>query len=61
MLILTRNKGQTIVIGDGEVKFKILGISGSQVRIGFDAPPEIPIHREEVFDRIKKEQEKNGD
>ncbi len=56
MLVLTRRIGETINIGD-EVQVTILSIAGSQVRVGVNAPKEIPVHREEVYERIKKERE----
>jgi carbon storage regulator len=52
MLILTRHIGQTIVIGD-DIEVTVLGINGNQVRLGITAPKEIPVHREEVAQRIK--------
>jgi carbon storage regulator len=58
MLILTRRVGETLVVGD-DVKITVLGINGSQVRIGVEAPKEIPIHREEIYMKIQKE--KNED
>ena len=54
MLILTRRVGETLMIGD-EVSVTVLGIQGNQVRIGVDAPKEIPVHREEIYDRIHKQ------
>ena len=54
MLILTRRVGETIMIGD-EVTATILGVKGNQVRIGMDAPKEVAVHREEIYDRIKAE------
>lgn len=55
MLILTRKSGETIRIGDN-VDVTVLSIRGSQVRIGIEAPIEITVHREEIYNRIKKEQ-----
>ena len=52
MLILTRKLGESLVIGDGSVTLKVLGVKGNQVRIGIDAPKEISVHRKEIFDRI---------
>ncbi len=56
MLILTRRVGETLMIGD-DVKVTVLGVKGNQVRIGVDAPRDVTVHREEIFDRIKKEKE----
>ena len=54
MLILTRRTGEAIMVGE-EVTITVLGVKGGQVRIGIDAPGEIAVHREEIFERIKAE------
>ncbi len=54
MLILTRKVGQTIRIGD-DVQIAVVGIKGNQVRIGVTAPTNVPVHREEIYERIQKE------
>ncbi len=59
MLILTRNIGQSIKIGD-DVSITVLGVQGNQVRIGIDAPREVSVHREEIYNRIESEKEPNG-
>ncbi len=59
MLILTRRVGETLMIGD-EVTVTVLGVRGNQVRIGVNAPKDVTVHREEIYDRIKKEQTDEG-
>lgn len=54
MLILTRRVGESIKIGN-DVSFAVLGVKGNQVRVGIDAPKNVAVHREEVFERIKTE------
>ena len=56
MLILTRRVGETLMIGD-KVSVTVLGVKGNQVRIGINAPKNVTVHREEIYDRIKKEME----
>ena len=54
MLILTRRVGETVMIGE-EVTVTVLGVKGNQVRIGVNAPKHVAVHREEIFERIKRE------
>ncbi len=56
MLILTRRIGESVYIGD-DVRLTVLGVRGTQVRIGINAPKEVPVHREEIYYRIKHEQD----
>jgi carbon storage regulator len=56
MLILTRRVGETIRIGN-DVSVTVLGVKGSQVRLGIAAPKNVAVHREEIFERIKAEVE----
>ena len=60
MLVLTRRVGETLMIGD-EVTVTVLAVKGNQVRIGTNAPREVPVHREEIYERIKaEERQRNG-
>jgi len=56
MLVLTRRVGESIIIGDN-VTVTVLGSNGNQIRVGVSAPTSIPVHREEIYERIIKEEE----
>jgi carbon storage regulator len=55
MLILTRRVGETVMIGN-DITVTILGVKGNQVRVGINAPKSVAVHREEIYERIKREQ-----
>ncbi len=59
MLILTRRAGETLMIGDN-VSITVLGVKGNQVRIGVNAPKDVSVHREEIYQRIQREKTHHG-
>jgi len=54
MLILTRRIGETLMVGD-DVAITVLGVKGNQIRLGVDAPKNVSVHREEIYQRIQRE------
>lgn len=59
MLILTRRVGESVMVGD-DVTITVLDVKGNQVRIGVNAPKDVAVHREEIYERIRQEKEQGG-
>lgn len=59
MLVLSRQRDESIFIGDN-IKITVVDIRGDKVRLGIEAPSEIPVHRQEVYEAIQREQQRNG-
>ena len=57
MLVLSRRMGESLIIAD-EIKLTVISVSGGQVRLGIEAPKEISIHRQEIYNKIQEEQRK---
>lgn len=60
MLILSRKKNESIVFGDGSITVVVVEIRGDKVRLGIEAPKEMPVHRKEVFESIKRNEQGGG-
>jgi carbon storage regulator len=60
MLVLSRKKNETIAIGD-DIKIVVVEVRGNKVRLGIEAPPDLPVHRQEVYDAIKRQDQSKSD
>lgn len=59
MLVLARKKGERVIIGD-DIIITVVDVSRDKVRLGFDAPKEISVHREEIYDAIREQRREEG-
>ncbi|OOF85230.1 carbon storage regulator CsrA [Rodentibacter ratti] len=59
MLILTRKVGESVLIGD-DISITVLSVRGNQVKLGVQAPKEVSVHREEIYQQIKKQQDESS-
>lgn len=59
MLVLSRNQNESIMVGD-EIKITVVDVRGRRVRLGIDAPRDVGVHRQEVWERIQEEEKKDG-
>ena len=59
MLVLSRTRDETIMIGD-DIEITVVDIRGEKVRLGINAPPHVPVHRKEVYDAIRREKQASG-
>jgi carbon storage regulator len=59
MLILTRRVGEALMVGD-KTKIVVLGVKGSQIRLGINAPKDVMVHREEIYDKIQSDDSSEG-
>ena len=59
MLILTRRVGEALMVGD-KTKIVVLGVKGSQIRLGINAPKDVMVHREEIYNKIQSDDSPEG-
>ena len=58
-MILTRRIGETLMIGN-DITVTVVGVKGNQIRLGIQAPKDVPVHREEIYERVLEEKKKDG-